>query len=87
MPRFTKMHYQFLAKEVAPLLQAGKADEFADLVQTFGRNGNFQRSKFIDVSATSWHLKNDLEPRQDAEPIDDSIPCLEEPYVVNTKAA
>ena len=84
MPRFTKMHYQFLAKKVAPLLQAGKADEFADLVQTFGRNGNFQRSKFIDVSATSWMLKNGY-----AEPqsIDDSIPHLEEPYVVNTKAA
>ena len=84
MPRFTKMHYQFLAKEVAPLLQEGKADEFADLVQTFGRNGNFQRSKFIDVSATSWQLAN--QPCQ-PDPIDDSIPYLETPHVINSKAA
>ena len=84
MPRLTKQHFEWLAKEIAPMLREGKADEFADLVQTFGRNGNFQRSKFIDVSATSWMLKNGY-----AEPqsIDDSIPHLGEPYVVNTKAA
>ena len=84
MPRLTTMHYQFLAKKVAPLLQEGKADEFADLVQTFGRNGNFQRAKFIDVSATSWQIAN--QPCQ-PEPIDDSIPYLETPHVINSKAA
>ena len=53
-------------------------------VQEFGKNSEFKKAKFIDVSATSWQLHNEIcEP----EPIDDSIPYLETPHVINSKAA
>ena len=84
MSRLTTQHYNWLAKEIAPMLQAGKADEFANAVQTFGKNSKFKRSKFIDVSATSWTLENEI---TEPDPIDDSIPFLEEPYVVDSNAA
>ena len=84
MPRLTKRHYNWLAVHVAPMLQQGKADEFADAVEQFGSNDLFDRAKFIDVSATSWQLSNQ---RTEPEPIDDSIPYLEKPYVINRDAA
>ena len=84
MSRLTKQHFNWLAKEIAPMLQADKADEFADAVQIFGINSEFKRSKFIDVSATSWILENEV---TESQPIDDSIPCLEEPYVIDSEAA
>jgi len=84
MPRLTKQHFEWLAKEIAPMLQEGKADEFANMVQEFGKNSEFKKAKFIDVSATSWQLHNEIcEP----EPIDDSIPYLETPHVINSRAA
>lgn len=84
MPRLTKQHFEWLAKEIAPMLQEGKADEFANLVQEFGKNNQFKKAKFIDVSATSWQLHNE---RSEPEPIDDSIPYLETQHVINSKAA
>lgn len=84
MPRLTKQHFEWLAKEIAPMLQEGKADEFANLVQEFGKNSEFKKAKFIDVSATSWQLQNE---RYQPEPIDDSIPYLETPHVIDSKAA
>ena len=84
MPRLTKQHFEWLAKEIAPMLQEGKADEFANLVQEFGKNSEFKKAKFIDVSATSWQLHNE---RCEPEPIDDSIPYLETPHVIDSKAA
>ena len=84
MPRLTAQHYNWLAVHVAPLLQEGKANEFANMVQEFGKNNQFKKAKFIDVSATSWPIAN--QPCQ-PEPIDDSIPYLETPHVINSKAA
>lgn len=85
MPRLTTRHYNWLAVHVAPMLQPGKADEFADKVEEFGSNERFDRAKFIDVSATSWQLSNE---RTEPETIiDDSIPYLEEPYVIDSNAA
>ena len=84
MPRLTEQHYNWLAVHVAPLLQEGKANEFANMVQEFGENNQFKKAKFIDVSATSWQIAN--HPCQ-PEPIDDSIPYLEAPHVINSKAA
>ena len=84
MPRLTKQHFEWLSKEIAPMLQEGKADVFASMVQEFGKNSDYKKAKFIDVSATSWQLHNE---KCEPDPIDDSITYLETQNVINSKAA
>lgn len=85
MPKLTKQHFRWLAEDIAPLIQAGRGEHFAKLVQEFSQNSRFNKEKFLDVSGSHWNAHNPEYQHQ--EDIDDSIPYQETHYVIDRTAA
>lgn len=85
MPKLTKKHFRWLAEDIAPLIQAGRGEHFANLVKEFSENNKFDYDKFLHVSWSNWNALNPEYP--DQTELDDSIPHKETPYVIDSKAA
>jgi len=58
--KLTKYHFNFLAKEIAPMIQPVyiRNGKFTEAVQTFSRNPNFNKDTFAFVSSESWENQN-----------------------------
>ena len=82
MIRMTKYHFEFLAREIAPMLDPVyiRNGSFANSVKIFsGGNSRFNKERFLRVSKESWENAN-VTP--DCDP--DDIGVLEKDLIPTT---
>lgn len=66
----TQKHFQWLAKQIAPLIQNGKLSDFQELVENFCQNRKFDPDLFRKISEEHWSTQQMIEAeeqRLDAE--------------------
>tara|TARA_A100000164_G_scaffold285212_1_gene258155 strand:- start:376 stop:666 length:291 start_codon:yes stop_codon:yes gene_type:complete len=82
MIKMTRYHFEFLAKEIAPMINGVfiRNGSFNKTVREFARNPRFDLGKFDYVSTKSWEDAN-IQP--DCDP--DDVGVLEEDFIPNNQ--
>ena len=82
MKKLTAYHFEFLATEIAPMIDPAyiENDSFARTIKSFANNPRFDIARFSQKSKESWedvNVKPDIDPDDIGVLENDHIPHLE----------